>query len=835
MLKSVPSSGVGRFGSLRLISLCLLLVLGRFGCLAADESAIGTYEGETVVSGKAMKVTLELVTNPKYGNNRQACDGMLTLSPKQPNAHPSAPLMLTCDIKREPLPHRRADPSPMVYQTTFHLRQFKASEEFGGLFEIQALREGDVLKGTLSLLKRDPIPLGSKIDSAVTLKKVSGAPEAPAEVTAVRPNSLDRNDIAGVYVGSFTTDNRLFLASLQLGRSAAGELTGKLGFKAAPNTPELGSVRVKGKYDATDATLSLTRDESAYSASDIQVATMQGHFDPASGRLEGKSGPDEATFELARDDEKSAQIQASSRQQIDQFKEAPRSLAQAKNDEQRRLAIVHWFGRLKQEYPNIDLHHTVVNELSPKVLNLYCDEEFVPVFGKTFDALTPDDRYFVREIFLRLFEHEPGRSMIDGFAGQLERPFMLDTGSFSFSDVAPQVAFRRSVRRKWNEAMAQLKAVPQTLDGFHQVVALEKNKQAFKDLWPSESKEFEDAADAAKRAIAEPAIQQGVEAAVSGADGIDGARRLSHWAKDQEVLLNFVSPEIRDKCNNTIVARIEELLQPPLRDEVQKLAGLGEGVQAVMAGNKWYRNLRSTYDFANDRPVVQKAVDELKARRGADLRAAQDQIIAEIDKQGSAEQVNQVKMAYLGAPGDEETVPAAAINQAADLRKQAIRHEQAMAFFSPHERQWLISGGDSIVPPPDAPEPDEDDLRVAIARTLEMMGGERVEPFTVHWSNPIIQQLGIVVILKINKVQKLQAERVPGGYKVAYRTSINIDYPEKLKQFMFGQPSFGGSMLQGYIKLINGNPQGMQEGRFELSEKGWWCPTMAENRGLSGD
>lgn len=154
------------------------------------------------------------------------------------------------------------------------------------------------------------------------------------------------------------------------------------------------------------------------------------------------------------------------------------------------------------------------------------------------------------------------------------------------------------------------------------------------------------------------------------------------------------------------------------------------------------------------------------------------------------------------------------------------KREQMLARYSPRERQWLTPNG-TIAIPTNVPEPDEDDLRAAILRTLEMMGGERTGPLTVNWVNPLTKQLGIYPILTVKRVGKLRATPVSGGYSVQYRSEINIEYPESLTRYLNSQPSFGGNLLQGFARLVSG-PQETKEGRFELSERGWWCPTMRE-------
>ena len=129
------------------------------------------------------------------------------------------------------------------------------------------------------------------------------------------------------------------------------------------------------------------------------------------------------------------------------------------------LAGLERLNRLKSEYPDIDLHHTVLDQIFPKVVSLFDDDSFVPVFGKPFDAMSADDRNYVKQLMRRLFMGRETRELLDGFGDFLNRPFVLDRGSFSYADVAPQLAFRRAVHQKWRETMDQLSTVSSTSAG----------------------------------------------------------------------------------------------------------------------------------------------------------------------------------------------------------------------------------------------------------------------------------------------------------------------------------------------------------------------------------
>lgn len=55
-------------------------------------------------------------------------------------------------------------------------------------------------------------------------------------------------------------------------------------------------------------------------------------------------------------------------------------------------AIIAWTRRFTDEYPAIDVMHTVLGGLYPKVVVLFADEEFVPVFGQTFEEMPYEKR-----------------------------------------------------------------------------------------------------------------------------------------------------------------------------------------------------------------------------------------------------------------------------------------------------------------------------------------------------------------------------------------------------------------------------------------------------------
>jgi hypothetical protein len=101
------------------------------------------------------------------------------------------------------------------------------------------------------------------------------------------------------------------------------------------------------------------------------------------------------------------------------------------------------------------------------------------------------------------------------------------------------------------------------------------------------------------------------------------------WDHDHELLIASVAPDHRAQLASRTQAQLDTVLERLMADEVAALDRFGQGVAAVVAGNRWYSALVDAYSFAWDRPPFASAVARLQARRGGDLRrGARDRVRA---------------------------------------------------------------------------------------------------------------------------------------------------------------------------------------------------------------
>ena len=109
--------------------------------------------------------------------------------------------------------------------------------------------------------------------------------------------------------------------------------------------------------------------------------------------------------------------------------------------------------------------------------------------------------------------------------------------------------------------MDQLSTVSSTSAGFDKILSLNKQgTEPFKDLWPSEFKQFQEAVDSAEHRVAEGALVERLDAALSKSSGYDGIMKLKETVDSNEVLFALV-PEVVRKRE---MARVQDRLEAEL-------------------------------------------------------------------------------------------------------------------------------------------------------------------------------------------------------------------------------------------------------------------------------
>jgi hypothetical protein len=141
--------------------------------------------------------------------------------------------------------------------------------------------------------------------------------------------------------------------------------------------------------------------------------------------------------------------------------------------------------------------------------------------------------------------------------------------------------------------------------------------------WRSDLAKSKGAAAETRSRLAPVILQRGVDEALAKATTVDQARELIGWMDQaaQKEVTAYAPLDLKQKLSSRLVARADELISKPIAERESKIAALGQGKDAVLAGNDLYHDLEKRFSFAEERPAFQHALQLLQARRDADLAA----------------------------------------------------------------------------------------------------------------------------------------------------------------------------------------------------------------------
>lgn len=797
-----------------------------FGQQAAQElppfdTLFATYRGECTLNGQLLSVQFDVVKNPILVSG--GADALLALLPKNGEQKPIAIITMRGGMTAVAQPRRRTvPPTPLTKKWHYDFNAYDRSEIFGGNFRISLEQNGSELMGNLVLSGEQ------SASTPIVLTRLTAAPgeEKSANSSSSAPSRIDPAEITGLYEGHYITNKRQFALELNLSResgtnSVSAVFTLSTG---GAGSQTLGSYKLKGELNTATHEFDLKPGQWIGSSGGFKQVGLRGVFDPATGKLQGEANPEKGTFEVTRNEQKTAELQAKTLAEAKKFEAAPVAFAEARSDDERRMVIVRWFSRLKKEYPDLDLHHTVLDKIYPKTLNLYCDPDFAPVFGKPFDSMTADERKYVMQSLRRLFNGRETRDLLDGFGDFLGRPFSLPQGSFSYADVAPQIAFRRGLSKKWQQSIERLKQLPGSSDAFNEIAALKKEgEETFADLWPSQLKEFLDTVEATRHRIAEGALVERLDKSLSAASGYDGIRQLHDTLNNNQELFSLVSESTRSREMARVREKLDAELKPLMEAERKKIDNFDSGAKALVNGALWWRTFHETYDIPfGDVAVVQETRKYMQQRRLSALETGEKEAIASVTASANKADVDNKVALYAGLPGDVDTEAGKRVRKAGQDRIDALAWEKEKEKYSERELALMSKPG-VIDVPASYPAPTTHEIGLAMLRAFASTGGEVLSADTATFT-PARMFKKFAYRMKVKQIELARAEPISGGgYECEYRIFMKFDLPDFISSSQDGFAQMYNQFMQQAQKL---EEPGWVTSKLFLTPTGWRSPDM---------
>jgi hypothetical protein len=379
--------------------------------------------------------------------------------------------------------------------------------------------------------------------------------------------------------------------------------------------------------------------------------------------------------------------------------------------------VREWAERFASEFPTVDLQRTTMGQLTGKARNLFEDGHFSRYFGKTFDQMSPSDRQKVLKV---MRERQNGRDAMGPYAF-LSSAFSDPHGQFSPADVTIGVLAQRALRNWYNDALGRLQGLPAGARVLDELAAYKAARSSsIARLWPSELQTFDARVEQSGRRVALPALNawaDGIIHKASGKTGLaaltvaaqqlvvtasparvavrtrplppaTGARsdRRAYASEEQpasrsepDAWFEYVSMDDRAATQQRLRNKAESLLPTLMADERRQLQSLGTGAQALRAGVVWYSNFMSAYQPYQSTAPVREVLDAAQTRRRADLAAAAKELLAQVERAGTASEVGAIVSAHLGVPGDPQDPNGAKVERAATERGRVLGAAAAAA------------------------------------------------------------------------------------------------------------------------------------------------------------
>lgn len=419
-------------------------------------------------------------------------------------------------------------------------------------------------------------------------------------------------------------------------------------------------------------------------------------------------------FQVTKDLERTEELMEQARQSKQQWEQAPIALADAEDDTQRCLAIAKWASRLKVEYPVLDLDRTPLNQVFPKAAPLFADEDFVPVWGQPFTSFSKQERKRVYyDTLTPCLRRRDLSGYFQGYNYILTRPFTLDRGEFSHSEVSLRTQIIAQGRQWLRDKTAELDSLPANEGGYVLLGQIRSQGDTqLVDLWPSERAELEEHLRDSLGRIAPTVLAGRVDRAVAEAADFEAVSRLDGVLEGNQELVQAVTGEQLARHRNAIAERQEQLVHLEIGRDLEALSGLPSDLAGLAQSTEWFRNFQSKYQ-GMDGPSVSEARQRFRVERRSLLEKTHPKLIQQVESVRQLPVLNQLVATYIGLQQDRGEPALRPVWDVITERRQQLEAEQ----------QWAASNRSYCerfeIQETTTEEPSERDVCLALASTID--------------------------------------------------------------------------------------------------------------------
>ena len=381
-------------------------------------------------------------------------------------------------------------------------------------------------------------------------------------------------------------------------------------------------------------------------------------------------------------------------------------------------AIIAWTRRFTDEYPAIDVRHTVLGELYPKAVMLFADEEFVPVFGQTFEDIPYENRKSVwgdiqkncvrdplvrpdmnvysiissafstrpdgggsftpRAIVRQIRDTRATRYAIAAIANpKLESDSTIDYTTKQLEHLSEDL--KKEIHILWpSERKLALEQIASS-SNMNASAEAEKNLQFIADITDQKSQLEEinkvlplantpygahlssDALNGligrleSLRQVATLSLMEPIVARLQSVPNNDaGLAEIKSLKEESEEILVLAGPETRKEYDDLLEAKHVSALDAVVGENLRQLADFPLDVQGLRQSAEWYEQFTSRYEAYKNEDGYKKALDAFQTDRKRRLEAALPDFTEQVKDANSSSEKAKLLASYLNWPGDDK-------------------------------------------------------------------------------------------------------------------------------------------------------------------------------------
>jgi hypothetical protein len=306
-------------------------------------------------------------------------------------------------------------------------------------------------------------------------------------------------------------------------------------------------------------------------------------------------------------------------------------------------AVIDWVAQFSKEYPGVDRRRTMMGQLWPKIVILFGDNHFVPVFGNAYDNMSSDERRAIAKKLKSQCPLDPftGNDFKNAFSLPVDNGFIASPddsgGEFGYEAIVHEV---RNFRELRNDVAARLSAtLPATEESREEIrrtiSSLEEPGGRFSGLPTTEVRRYIDLLKAKDAGIADQLSKDSyarVEAELTRVIAMgDGPDKLSELkALGSEKSAGILLPEDRKMLLSRVVAEQRLVADKLLAASVASIESVSTGEEALAEIDSQARALAPTMALLLPE-VAKEYQDRISEKRSVMLKTLLGKELALLD------------------------------------------------------------------------------------------------------------------------------------------------------------------------------------------------------------